>query len=106
MDYKFNGSRVMTSGINERVPFNIQLALWDLVDKLVKSEMEVDYLQVFELKTNENLKDNKILHIKHSQEVPEYKKEYVLEKVDVVLNDKIYIIDDVEHCTMLFASEY
>ena len=60
-----------------------------------------DYLQVFELS-----EENGMQKIVHSQEEPEYKREYLI-KTDVpFLNAKIFVIDDETHCTMLFNYEY
>lgn len=58
------------------------------------------YLQIFELYTKYN-----ILMVKHSQEVPPYEKTYKFIALEPI-NEKIYIIDDVEYSTMLLASEY
>ena len=43
--------------------------------------------------------------IVHEQEVPEYKREYLLAFPEPV-NAKVYVIDDGDHCTMLLAEEY
>ena len=44
--------------------------------------------------------------IVHSQEQPEYKKEYLFETGTPFLCAKIFVIDDVTHSTMLFNYEY
>lgn len=106
MAYTFKNKRFMTRGIDNNVPLSIQICLWGLVDNLVNSDIETDYLQVFELKTTINEDETMSLHIEHSQEVPPYKSEYVIKDVEVEINSKIYIIDDVTHSTILFASEY
>lgn len=93
----FNSKKYITRGISENIPLEIQLILWDMV---LSMPVKKDYLQIFELSTNEN-----ILTIKHFQEVPPYEKTYkfiVLEPI----NEKIYIIDDGEYSTMLLADEY
>lgn len=93
----FDGKKYITRGISENIPLEIQIILWDMV---LSMPVEKDYLQIFELSTKNN-----ILTIKHSQEVPPYKKIYkfiVLEPI----NEKIYIIDDDDYSTMLLASEY
>lgn len=41
----------------------------------------------------------------HEQEVPEFKREYLLAFPNLV-NAKVYVIDDGDHCTMLLAEEY
>ena len=60
-----------------------------------------DYLQVFDL-SEENGKQK----IVHSQEQPEYMKEYLFETDTPFLCAKIFVIDDVTHSTMLFNYEY
>ena len=76
----FSGKRFVTSGIAEKVPL---------------------LLQVFDL-SEENGKQK----IVHSQEQPEYKKEYLFKTGTPFLCAKIFVIDDVTHSTMLFNYEY
>ena len=93
----FSGKNYITRGISENIPLELQIILWDMV---LSMPVKKDYLQIFELSTNEN-----VLTIKHSQEVPPYKKTYQLITFEP-LDEKIYIIDDIEYSTMLLASEY
>lgn len=44
--------------------------------------------------------------IVHSQEVPEYKREYLFNTDAPVFIGKIFVIDDETHSTMLLAEEY
>ena len=62
--------------------------------------VDKDYLQVFSLSC-----ENGRQLIKHSQEEPEYEKEYVFDMVTAI-TEKIFVIDDEAHSTMLLASEY
>ena len=62
--------------------------------------VEKDYLQVFSLSD-----DNGRQRIKHTQEEPEYTKEYVLD-TGVPITEKIFVIDNETYCTMLLANEY
>ena len=62
--------------------------------------VDKDYLQVFSLSS-----DNGRQRIIHSQEIPEYQKEYVL-NVGSPVTEKIFVIDDQTHSTMLLAKEY
>jgi hypothetical protein len=59
-----------------------------------------DYLQVFQLKPVGILQS-----ITHSSEEPEYHMEYLL-PLDTSIKEKLYIIDDGDHSTMLLSSEY
>ena len=44
-------------------------------------------------------------HIHHFSEQPEYSKEYMIDLANPV-NQKVYVIDDIDHSTMLLAEEY
>ena len=69
-----------------------------------KTEGELDYLQLFTLETiGED--GNYLLSIRHEQEVPEAKMDIVVPVADPI-NEKVYVIDDVDHVTMLLAEEY
>lgn len=90
-----------TKGINERLCVDYRIIMWDLIEKLSK-EMELDYLQVFEFA----IEDGNVQKIKHSQEVPEYEKTYIVPRVEDGIEGKVFVIDDGDHCTMLWADEY
>ena len=106
MDHKYTfkeGTRYLTRGISETVPLELQLFMWNEINKVVKDD-KVDYLQVFEIRVKENY-----IEIEHRQEEPEYKKIHKLKKLDdyePLSNLKIFVIDDIDHSTMLLASEY
>ncbi len=101
----FDNNRFITVGVNSEVDIRLQLIMWSLIDELNRNISEkVDYLQVF----NICKKDNKIL-IEHSQEIPKYKKLYEISNMsDIEINNKLklFVIDDVDHSTMLLAEEY
>lgn len=64
----------------------------------------MDYLQVFEIKTlNKNRR--KTLSVTHIQEVPPYMDVHLLKK-NIKVSGRIYVIDDIDHVTMLWAREY
>ena len=46
------------------------------------------------------------IRIIHSQEVPEYKKIWIFEASEPCNEEKIFVIDDWSHATMLLAKEY
>lgn len=94
----FKNPRYVTRGINAEIPLALQLILWKMID-----EMEVaqkDYLQVFTLSSK-----NSRQKIIHEQEQPDYRKEYVFSG-DCLINEKIFVIDDGDHSTMMLAEEY
>jgi len=104
---KYNFSpvtRYLTRGIRDKVSLQIQIILWTLVDELVNSSTNADYLQIFTFKI-----ENDELIITHKQEEPEYEVEYHIKSIDdydILPSIKIYIIDDETHSTMLLAAEY
>ena len=45
--------------------------------------------------------------IVHEQEVPKFRKEYYVPVCEGgVVDNKVYVIDDGDYCTMLLAEEY
>ena len=105
MKYKFNGTRYMTSGIQADIPAELQLILWYMIDENIKQGLKMDYLQVFRLSPY-NKENNVYQKIIHSQEVPNRKREKILNVFGETVTAKIFVIDDVEHITMLLADEY
>ncbi len=104
-DYTFTGARYITKGIANDLPGFLVMYLWLLIDERKTDEnLPMDYLQVFNLKPV-NKQGRVCLSITHSQEVPHYKKAHILEKFTDI-NGKIYVIDDIDYVTMLFAEEY
>lgn len=93
--------RYETKGINERLCLVYKIMLWDLIEKLSK-EVKLDYLQGFEF----SIEEDKTQMIRHSQEVPEYKKEYIVPILEEGIEAKVFVIDDGEYCIMLWADEY
>ena len=97
--------RYITRGIQQRLSHELTLYLWLLIDKTINSALEMDYLQVFKFaKTDDNQ-----LAIGLGQEQPPrtimvqipMKPEY-----ESILGETIFVIDDGDHSTMLFADEY
>lgn len=90
-------NRYATAHIYETVPHMLQAFMWMCIDFL---NIDADYLQVFELSEEQGMQ-----RIVHKQEVPEYSKEYLIPCAKP-LSAKIFVIDDSEYATMLFADEY
>jgi len=67
---EFKNKRYVTRGVGSKVSLLLQLFMWERIDELNISK---DYLQVF----NCTIYDGK-QKITHIQEVPEYKREYLL----------------------------
>ena len=101
---EFTGKRYITSGVQNEIPVELQIVMWDMIDILRNSKHELDYLQVFELKpVYEN--GVEMQEITHSQEQPHRKKKITIES-DSPVSKKIFVIDDVTHSTMLLCHEY
>ena len=94
----FKNGRFITKGVAENISPLLQLFMWQCIDNMPEPK---DYLQVFDLE----IKEGK-LKIKHSQEQPDYKKEYLLNADTPFYVGKIFVIDDETHSTMLLAEEY
>ena len=96
----FNRNKFITRGVNASIPLALQLLMWQMVDAVPSPK---DYLQVFKL----SIKDQK-LHIEHTQEQPEYKKELDihLSRDEINVSASLFVIDDGDRATMLMAEEY
>ena len=94
MDFK--NKRFITAGVDSRVSPLLQLFMWHCIDAMPPPK---DYLQIFELSA-----ENGKVKIKHFQEEPEYRQEYLIDAP--VFIGKIFVIDDETHSTMLLAEEY
>ena len=99
-------NRYVTCGIDERLPQELQRLIWTSVDmRVLLANEKIDYLQVFTFKKI----DGEVLALHHEQEQPpilnvhytNYRPEY-----EEILHEKIFVIDDGDHSTMLFAYEY
>jgi hypothetical protein len=97
-NYTFSANKYITRGISLEVPLPLQLLMWTLIMDL---PCERDYLQVFELSVSQG--KQKVIH---KQECPEYQREYILLADEKCVTAKIFVIDDIEVCTMLLAEEY
>lgn len=99
-----NSSRYVSRGINNEIPIDVQIFMWKLIEELKDTIEDVDYLQVFTISTVD-ASENKI-RIIHSQEIPEYKKIWIFKASKPCNDERIFVIDDGSHSTMLLADEY
>lgn len=90
--------RYLTRGIDELIPLEIQIFLWNAIDNMPKPK---DYLQVFRLSV-----ENGLQVVMHTSEQPEFKMQYILAEVEKTVTAKVYVIDDGEYCTVLLVEEY
>jgi hypothetical protein len=81
------------------IPPELQALMWTMID--INKGKKLDYLQVFNL----YVICSTLQFIEHSQEQPERKTE-IFTIIENPITEKIFVIDDGEHSTMLLASEY
>ncbi|WP_379156137.1 DUF960 family protein [Paenibacillus sp. sgz5001063] len=106
MSYIFDSQRYVTRGVNNELNPELQLLLWVLLDEQIQSNVQMDYLQVFDL-TTENEGSHMVQKIFHSQEQPKRIKSNSYPGVNTPLHGIIvWIIDSGEYVTMLLPSEY
>ena len=79
----FSNQRYLTRGVQADIPFELQLFMWDCI----KAVPEPDYLQIFRL-SDFNGKQRII----HEQEIPEYKREYLLEPTHFVIQKAVNFV--------------
>ena len=96
--------KYMTIGIKEQIGIDIQLFMWNEIEKRINLKKKLDYLQVFNISIID--KDKGIVKIEHTQEVPEYKKTSIIKSKEIRNNLKVFVILEAEYATMLLASEY
>ncbi len=93
----FNQNRYLTRGVQAEISLELQIFMWECIDNLPEPK---DYLQVLKLEPFESMQ-----RITHTSENPEYKMEYLIPS-DAPITQKVYVIDDRDHSTMLLAEEY
>ena len=78
------------------------MILWGLIDEQQEEDLELDYLQVFELKVQQGKQ-----YIIHRQEVPERKRERVYQlQYTNLIDQTIWCIDSESNQMMLLPSDY
>ena len=100
----FSAPKFKTSGVENCVPEKVQLAIWSYIESRRNQQVPLDYLQVFTLRSK---KEGPVTMqiIECSQEVPPY--QFSIEfPSNSPIEEKIFVIDDVDHQTMLLAREY
>lgn len=96
--FENNKGRYLTRGVDAEIPLDIQIFMWEAVDKMPEPK---DWLQVFNLSV-----ENGLQIIRHTSEQPKFDMTYILTALTKTVTAKVYIIDDGDHCTMLLAEEY
>ena len=90
--------RLITKSIQQKIPIEIQLLLWNMQNRLRKQQKEIDYLQVYRLEA-----------VQKNLQLIEHTMSYYC-VVENAVTEKVYIIETDYHTklveTMLLASEY
>ena len=101
----YKHTRYITRGIATEMPSELQEFLWQSIDDWDGEGLSLDYLQVFKFK---KVADG-LYAIEHTQEEPERTIVYYVGNelgVESVVGKTVFVIDDGDHSTMLFSSEY
>lgn len=101
----FSSEKYATRGVSERVPLDIQLALWSILDKRKERGDTLDFLQLFEL-TVEHVDGEPLQVVRNRQEQPPHEETFYLDVSKPVDGITIWVIDSEQYCTMLFPNEY
>jgi len=93
--------RYMTRAVAEELNMEIAIILWKLIDRQNEQEVELDYLQVFELSVSDGQQS-----ITHRQEIPERRETWIipLEVADPI-DRTVWCIDN-DGQMMLFPKDY
>lgn len=97
-------NKFITIGVKENISLDIQLFMWNEIEKRINLKGQVDYLQIFNLTIIDEVLG--IVEIEHTQEIPEYRNISIIKSKGVRINLKIYVIIESEYATMMLASEY
>ena len=98
--------RYITRGIQSDIPLLYQMVMFAAINELKVSEIDIDYLQIFQLSV-QSIEGEDVQIINHRQEEPEYSEKLEMPIQDKGINEKVYVIDDgADYITMLLASEY
>lgn len=105
----FDKNLYITKGIDNSLPKNVVNLIWFLL-KQDSKKRQMDYLQVFELKTI-NTNSGNALSIHWSQEQPEYSTTIFFPDITEKLDIKVWVIctgegTEDEYSTMLLPEEY
>ncbi|MGO0063490.1 DUF960 family protein [Brevibacillus fluminis] len=102
----FSSDRYVTRGVNELVPFELQLLLWSILEKRQEQGDQLDYLEVFELSA-EFVDGEPLQKILNRQEQPYHQEViYVNHIENLAIGVTIWVIDSGEYSTMLLPQEY
>lgn len=99
---------ISTWGVKDKVNPIIEYIIWSMIDEARKSGLEMDWMQIFKLKTvRTRSKDRLLLKITHIQEDPAYESRFSLSiEPEEALDGTIWVMDDLTHATMMWDYEH
>lgn len=99
---------ISTWGVKDKVNPIIEYIIWSMMDEARKSGLEMDWMQIFKLKTvRTRSKDRLLLKITHIQEDPAYESRFSLSiEPEEALDGTIWVMDDLTHATMMWDYEH
>lgn len=102
----FDKDKYETRSINEKIPLEYRILMWKMIEEFGKTH-KLDYLQVFEFSKKAGEGNVFRQGIVHKQECPAYREEMEISiSGEVCVEGKVYVIDDGDYATMLWAEEY
>ncbi|ENQ3079541.1 DUF960 family protein [Bacillus sp. WLY-B-L8] len=100
--FDVNQRRYVTTAVQNIIPLELQQFLWLIIDCRKAAGDRLDYLQVFELRS-----DHEHQLVCNTQKYPPVQLEYKF-KLDSkeVVTCKVWVIDNGKYATMLLPSDY
>ncbi|MDR4985942.1 DUF960 family protein [Bacillus cereus] len=100
--FDVNQRRFATKAVQNIIPLELQQFLWLIIDCRKAAGDQLDYLQVFELKS-----DQEYQLVCNTQEYPLLQLEYKFKlNSKEEINSKVWLVDSGEYATMLLPSDY
>ncbi|MDW3038317.1 MULTISPECIES: DUF960 family protein [Bacillus cereus group] len=100
--FDVNQRRYATKAVQNIIPFELQQFLWLIIDCRKAAGDQLDYLQVFELESNQEYQ-----LVCNTQEYPPLQLEYKFKLSSKGgINCKVWLVDSEEYATMLLPSDY
>lgn len=100
----FHSTKYATQSVADRVPVQLQIMLWTLIERKRLAGEVLDYLQVFELSLYK-VGGQSLQKVIHRQEVPPFTEMHYFD-VEEVYVGKVWVMDNRDYATMLFPSDH
>ncbi|GED34933.1 DUF960 family protein [Brevibacillus centrosporus] len=102
----FSSDRYVTRGVNEVVPFELQLLLWSILEKRQERGDQLDHLQIFELSA-EWVDGEPVQKVLNRQEQPFHEEVFYVDHTEnLAIGVTVWIMDSGEYSTLLLPEEY